>query len=162
MQNASDMKEELFIPISRTGEAVVRSRCAFESARAAYDYACFKGFVTSTTKQVLVSDMDSYLVLDRMGIPTRVISSGDSYKVTGAYDDWYICDNGSLFFQRMNGEFFEIPQSRTGSPGLINEVLEMGDDFKFRNFMYAYLRVLHDRGISEVTVKTEAYPDDNS
>lgn len=107
------MKEELFIPISRTGEAVVRSRCAFESARA-------------------------------------------------AYDDWYICDNGSLFFQRMNGEFFEIPQSRIGSHGLINEMLEMGDDFKFRNFMYAYLRVLHDKGISEATVKTEAYPDDNS
>lgn len=155
------MKTELFIPISRTDGPVVRNRCAFESASSAYDYACFKGFASCSTRTVQADDNNSYLVMDRRGIPTRVICRGDSYRITAAYDDWYVCEQGRLFFQKTDGEFLEVPQNMMGTPELITGMLEKGDEFKFRSFMYAYLRVLHDRGVREITVKTEVFPDDN-
>lgn len=156
------MKLELYIPVAQNGEPVLRSRCAFESASSAYDYACFKGYTSCSTKEVTAGDHDSYLVMDRQGMPTRVIHIGDSFKIQGVYDDWYVCEQNRLFFQRQNGEFFEIPQNMTGKPELITAMLEKGDEFKFRSFMYAYLTMLHNKGIQEISIKTEAFPDDNA
>ena len=154
------MKTVLYIPFTQAGP-IARSRCAFESSSSAYDYACFKGFAAIDTREVVVGDHDSYLILDRRGLPTRVIYIGDSFRILGAYDDWYVCEQGRLFFQRQNGEFFEVPQNMLGEPELIATMLDKGDEFKFRSFMYAYLRLLNDKGISEIILRTEPFPDDN-
>ena len=154
------MKMDLFIPVSQSDTPILRNKCAFESASAAYDYSCLKGFPAGSTRQVSVGDHDSYLVLDRQGLPVRVIYVGDSFRVLGTFDDWYVCESGRLFFQRQNGEFYEIPKEQIGKPEIITMMLEKGDEFQFRNFMYAYLRLLHDNGIKAITIETSEFPFD--
>lgn len=155
------MKQSLFIPVSPESGPVVRRRCAFESSGSAYDYACFKGYSMCTTEEMQTGDHDSCLVMDRRGTPVRAIYNGDSFRILGSFDDWYVCESGKLLFQQQNGEFFEIPKEMLGKPEVIAMMLDKGDSFQFRNFMYAYLRVLHDKGIRELSVRTEAFPFDN-